>query len=144
VRTVADRPGELYGESNAKLASDGADRLWGRCTVRATRQLIVLFAAMLMVVVVAGSALAQEGEELDEVIDEYTQILPEEEEQNGAEVLDQTLEAGEPVTPTQVLGVQQRLAVTGTDLAIIAGLGALLLALGFVAVRAGRRSSEGR
>jgi hypothetical protein len=112
--------------------------------VRATRQLIVLFAAMLMVVVVAGSALAQEGEELDEVIDEYTQILPEEEEQNGAEVLDQTLEAGEPVTPTQVLGVQQRLAVTGTDLAIIAGLGALLLALGFVAVRAGRRSSEGR
>jgi hypothetical protein len=118
--------------------------------VRTTRQLIIAVTAVLMLGVFAGSALAQEADELDDVIDEYTEVLPDDEEQNGDdngdedEVLDQTLDSGESVGPTQVLGVQQRLAVTGTDLAIIAGLGALLLALGFVALRSGRRPTEGR
>jgi hypothetical protein len=49
------------------------------------------------------------------------------------------LDRGTPAEPAEVLGVQQRLAVTGGDLAILAGLGLLVLALGAVIVRSGRR-----
>jgi hypothetical protein len=58
---------------------------------------------------------------------------------DAAPVAPVRVDRGTPAAPAEVLGVQHRLAVTGSDLAVLVAFGALLLALGVIVVRSGRR-----
>jgi hypothetical protein len=106
----------------------------------APRRITIVLAVLVLGGLLATPATAQEPVEVEGTIDEYTDIgevdLGREDDPDVDGVV---LDRGTPAEPAEVLGVQQRLAVTGGDLAILAGLGLLVLALGAVIVRSGRR-----
>jgi hypothetical protein len=112
-----------------------------------SRRLAIGIAVALSTALLAVPVLAQETVELDDTILDYTGVGGGEFEQppqQEPEVLGVVIERGRPAAPTEVLGVQERLAVTGGDLAILSGLAGLLLALGTVAIRSGRRTTARR
>jgi hypothetical protein len=104
-----------------------------------SRRITVVAAIAVLTVLLALPASAQTPVEIGDTVTDYTEV--------GGVVIERpvtppapVVERGAPAVPTQVLGVQHRLAVTGGDVAVLAGLAALLLALGTVAIRSGRRT----
>jgi hypothetical protein len=101
--------------------------------------LIVVFA--MLTAMLALPAMAQESVDVGDTIDDYIDVGEVDEE---PELVGVVRDRGRPAAPAQVLGERERLAVTGADLALIAGFGALLVGLGIVAVRSGRRATARR
>jgi LPXTG-motif cell wall-anchored protein len=94
--------------------------------------------SLLLVAVLAGASVAQEA-----AVEVDTQQFhtPTDVAAVDVEVLGVTLEQddGDEVG-TEVLGVSQELAATGSDTLVLAMIGLALVGLGFLAVRGGRRA----
>jgi hypothetical protein len=141
VTPLAEGHLRVYGEERRRLSgADGASGEGAEMS-KLSRRLAIGLAVVMSTALLAVPALAQETVELDDTILDYTEVGEVEEE---PEVLDVVIDRGRPAVPTEVLGVQERLAITGGDLAVLAGLAALLLALGTVAIRSGRGTTARR